>query len=341
MPPNWRAVMGPPRPMTRPARPGPLRPSDAGESSKARRRALIRALAVTLAVHGGLGLAQGLSAWVTGSVGIGASALHLLMGSVAHVLALAGIWLGTRPPDPTHPYGYARYEHVASMGIGMLLLTAVGAIVITSVGHLVAPTPLAAPGIGAAVMTASAAANAGLYRFLRRRARALRSQVLTTEAVHAWADGLAALAVMAGIGISRAGFPRLDPAMALGLALLVAWRSWTVIQAATAVLTDTAMVDLDAIRRAAADVAGVLDCHAVRCRGEAGRVRVDLHIHVLPELTVARAHEIARAVEERLRAEVEGVSEVLVHVGAGRGGPGSVVSPGPPEPLGPPDRPNA
>jgi cation diffusion facilitator family transporter len=288
-------------------------------------------LAITLAVHVLLGGAQAVSAWITGSVGTGASALHLLMGSVAHILALAGIWLATRPPDPSHPYGYARYEHVASMGIGMLLLTSVGLIVMTAVGHLIAPRSLVAPAIGGAIMALSAAANGGLSWFLRRRARALGSDVLATEAVHAWADGLAALAVIAGIGLSRAGFPRLDPTVALGMALLVAWRSWTIIQGATAVLTDAAMVDLEAIRRAAAGVVGVLDCHAVRCRGEAGRVRVDLHIHVAPELTVVRAHDIARAVEARLRAELPGISEVLVHLGAGRGGPESVVSREPPE----------
>lgn len=38
--------------------------------------------------------------------------------------------------------------------------------------------------------------------------------------------------VIAGIGILWAGFPRLDPAVALGLALLVAWRSWIISQAA-------------------------------------------------------------------------------------------------------------
>jgi cation diffusion facilitator family transporter len=290
---------------------------------------LTQVLAITLVVHVLLGGAQAVSAWITGSVGTGASALHLLMGSVAHVLALAGIWLATRPPDPSHPYGYSRYEHVASMGIGMLLLTSVGMIVMTAVGHLVAPRPLVAPGVGGAVMAASAAANGGLSWFLRRRGRALGSHVLATEAVHAWADGLAALAVIGGIGLSRAGFPRLDPAVALGVAGLVAWRSWTIIQAATAVLTDAAMVDLEAIRRAAAGVEGGLDCHAVRGRGEAGRVRVDLHIHVAPELTVARAHDIARAVEARLRTEVRGISEVLVHVGAGRGDRGAVVSSGP------------
>jgi cation diffusion facilitator family transporter len=217
------------------------------------------------------------------------------------------------------------------MGIGMLLLTSVGVILMTAAGQLVAPRPLAAPGIGGAVMTVSAAANGALSCFLRRRARTLGSHVLATEAVHAWADGLAALAVTGGIVLSRAGFPRLDPAVALGVAALVAWRSWTMIQAATAVLTDAALVDVEAIRHAAAGVEGVLDCHAVRCRGDVGGVRVDLHIHVASGLTVARAHDIARAVETRLRADVRGISEVLVHVGAGRGDQGAVVPPEPPE----------
>jgi divalent metal cation (Fe/Co/Zn/Cd) transporter len=80
-------------------------------------------------------------------------------------------------------------------------------------------------------------------------------------------------------------------------------------------------------------VAGVLDCHAVRCRGEAGQVRVDLHIPVAPDLTVARAHEIARAVEEHVTATLDGVIEVLVHVGAARPDQVSSTSPvAPPRP---------
>jgi divalent metal cation (Fe/Co/Zn/Cd) transporter len=60
----------------------------------------------------------------------------------------------------------------------------------------------------------------------------------------------------------------------------------------------------------------VNDVHAVRCRGEFGRARVDLHIHVNPDLTVADAHAIARTVAERVTAGLGGICEVLVHVGA-------------------------
>jgi len=55
-----------------------------------RRQALSQAVVVALGVHLALGLAQGVSAWVTGSVGVEASALHAVMGTLAHGVALGG-----------------------------------------------------------------------------------------------------------------------------------------------------------------------------------------------------------------------------------------------------------
>jgi cation diffusion facilitator family transporter len=280
-----------------------------------RRRALTRALLTVFAVHAVLAVAQGASARVTGSVGITASSFHVAVGSAAHLIALLGIWLASRPPDADYPYGYERYESLASMVIGMLLLLTVGVIVTTSVARLASPRPTTATALGAAVMAASAVANGVLWLFLRRSASNLQSPVLQSEAVHAWADVLVALSVIGGLAVSHAGITRLDPAVALGIAGLVGWRSWGVMQGAARVLTDAAVADVDAIRRAAAAVPGVVSCHAVRCRGEAGRVRVDLHIHVPPDLTVGSAHDLARSVETRVKEEIAGVAEVLVHVG--------------------------
>jgi divalent metal cation (Fe/Co/Zn/Cd) transporter len=142
-------------------------------------------------------------------------------------------------------------------------------------------------------------------------------------------------AVIAGLVLFGAGFPWLDAIVALGVAGLVAWRGWGLVGASAAVLSDAAGADIDLIARMAASVAGVGDVHAVRCRGDLGRVRVDLHIHVDPDLTVAHAHAIARAVAERVTAGLGGVCEVLVHVGAGtRHVPASSTGPEPKRPPG-------
>lgn len=92
------------------------------------------------------------------------------------------------------------------------------------------------------------------------------------------------------------------------------------------------LVKIRILVRANASVTSVGDEHAVRCRGELGRVRVDLHIHADPDLTVA--HGIARAVVERVTARLGGICEVLVQIGAGeRHAPASSALSKPERPL--------
>jgi cation diffusion facilitator family transporter len=185
-----------------------------------------------------------------------------------------------------------------------------------AVPRLFAPAPGRATGIGIAVMAGSAIAGAALAGYLRRRGRRLDSRVLRSEGVHAAADALTAVGVLVAVGAGALGFEVLDPIAALTVAAIVAWRGWAVVRGAAEVLTDTAAVDIQAIRDAALGVPGVRDCHAVRSRGEAGSARVDLHVHVAPELTIAEGHAIAVAVETSIRQVDPGIAEVLVHLGA-------------------------
>ncbi len=283
----------------------------------ARRRNLLGPLGITIGLHLVLLVAQTGAASLTGSVAIAANALHLGVDSAVHFVALGGVWLATRPADPRHPYGYERYEALASLLIGALLLVVVALIVTSALPRIVEPEPTRATGVGMVVMAGSAASTGALAVYLRGRGREMQSRVLGSEAIHAAADSLIGLGVLGAVALTAAGgVPALDPIMALGVAGVVAWRGWAVMRGAAEVLTDTAAVDTDAIRAAALAVPGVRDCHSVRSRGEAGHVRVDLHVHVAPELTIVEAHEIAREVESSIRGLDFGIAEVLVHLGA-------------------------
>jgi cation diffusion facilitator family transporter len=285
-------------------------------ASSGRRRGLLVAMGVTIGLHLVLLAGQIAAAALTGSIAIAANALHIGVDTVVHGVALGGVWLATRPADPRHPYGYERYEALASLLIGMLLLVAMALIVSSALPRLVEPQPGGATGIGAAIMAVSAVSTAGLASYLRRRARQMHSRVLGSEAIHAAADALVSLGVLIAVVGGIAGLPRLDPIMALTVGGVVAWRGWGVVRGAAEVLTDAAAVDTNAIRAAALAVPGVRDCHAVRSRGEAGHVRVDLHIHVAPQLTIVEGHRIAVAVEAEIRGLGLGIAEVLVHLGA-------------------------
>jgi cation diffusion facilitator family transporter len=282
---------------------------------RARRRALAQPLGLAVAVHGILAVLQFGGAWMTGSAAITSSAAHVSIGATAHVFSLVGIWLSTRPPDERHPYGYERFDSLSALIVGMLLLAAVALIVVVALPRLLEPETVDRAGWGAALMVVSAGANCALFLVLRAGGIRLSSQILRSESAHALADAIAALAVLMGLAASTVGLLRLDPLVALALGTVIAWRAWSVIRSAAAVLIDVTPVDMQQLRLIATAVPGVRECHAVRSRGAPGQVRVDLHIHVDPELTVREAHAIARAVEAALFKQVGGIMEVLVHVG--------------------------
>ncbi len=206
----------------------------------------------------------------------GANALHMGIDTAVHLVALGGVWLATRPADPRHPYGYERYEALASLLIGMLLLVAMGVIVSSALPRLADPKPGAATGVGLAIMAVSAVSTGGLALYLRRKARQTQSRVLGSEAIHAAADALISVGVLGAVGVAAAGFPRLDPIMALGVAGVVAWRGWLVARRAAdtlmrfivpAVAGPARLVSLAAL------ATPELSARALRAAAERGRLR--------------------------------------------------------------------
>jgi ferrous-iron efflux pump FieF len=195
------------------------------------------------------------------------------------------------------------------------LLITVAVVVRGSVDRLTDPEEVSTPLLGAGVMLGSAVVSLGLHRFLRTRSRRLHSDVISSESTHAWADAATDVGIVVGIAVSGIGLERVDPLVGLGVAALIAWRAVSIVRGAADVLTDAAMINPDEITRIARSVPGVAGCHAVRSRGVGGRLQVDLHIHVSPELTVREAHAIAERVEKAVEDSVAEVAEVLVHVG--------------------------
>jgi divalent metal cation (Fe/Co/Zn/Cd) transporter len=103
--------------------------------------------------------------------------------------------------------------------------------------------------------------------------------------------------------------------IAVAVAGVIARAARGILRTATHILTDTALVDVEAIAAVAMQVPDVQDSHAVRARGASGGVRVDLHIHVDLAMRVADAHALTQTVAQVVQYRIPGVIEVLVHVG--------------------------
>ncbi|MFH0839236.1 MAG: cation transporter dimerization domain-containing protein [Candidatus Omnitrophota bacterium] len=61
-------------------------------------------------------------------------------------------------------------------------------------------------------------------------------------------------------------------------------------------------------------VDGVKKCHKIRTRGRSDDIHVDLHALVDPAMHVDQAHSICYKIENDIKKNIEGISDVLVHI---------------------------
>lgn len=275
------------------------------------RRVLWIALLCNLAMTA-VKLAVGLT---SGSLAVVADAFDSLVDASTNVAGIIGIWVSARPADLNHPYGHQKYEAIATLSIGALLLVASIEITRGVFQRITGDRP--GPNITPAVIVVTAltfVVRLGVAVFEARAARRLNSNFLRADALHARTDLFVTPLVVVSLVVNRLGAPWLDSAVALGVALLLVRAAFSVLWTTSKELSDVAVADPAAVQSAALAVPGVAEVDSVRSRGAAEAKYVDLHIKVNPAMDADQAHSVASEVERRIAAAVPGVIDTVVHV---------------------------
>jgi cation diffusion facilitator family transporter len=244
-----------------------------------------------------------------------ADGFHSLLDAGASAIGVIGVVMSARPPDPSHPYGYERYENLTSLVIGGFLMLAIFEILSGAVNRFTAPRLPVVTWLSYSIVGISMLASAGVAWWERSRALKLTSDLIKADALHTFSDVLVSGVVMFSLLGGVLGIRILDPVVAVAIAVVLGWAAFKVVRQATRILTDASIIDIKEIIRVAGQVPGVADCHAVRARGPTGQVRADLHVLVDGNMSVFQAHEITEAVTKVIQELVPGIVEVLVHTG--------------------------
>lgn len=246
-----------------------------------------------------------------------ADAVHSLSDLVSDVLVLVASRLGSRDADSDHPYGHARFETVATVAIGLLLLAAAAGFVYDAIMRLMNPQRLLIPDwivLPAALL--SVASKEGLYRYTLQVARRVRSPLIEANAWHHRSDALSSAVVIVGVAGALAGVVWFDALATIIVAVMVGAVGGRFVGQALRELVDAgADADqLEVLRQTIESVPGVLAHHELRTRLMGGQVLVDVHILVDRWLSVSEGHRIAEEVRYRLLQHVPSTMSVLVHV---------------------------
>ncbi len=279
-----------------------------------RNRRIRTVLAAILAANWAVALAKVIFGLRSDAAAVTADGLHSFIDGGSNVLGLVAMSVASRPADEDHPYGHGKFEALASLGIGAMIgiaMLELGRMALDSLLHDRHPevTPLM---VG--VMVTTLLINLAVTTLERRQGEKLKSPLLLADARHTLSDVAVSLAVLASLGLVWLGYPKADGLVTLVVMVVVARVGWGIVKQAVGILSDTARLDPLKVEALIRSVPGVLSCRDVRSRGMEGTVYVDLKIEVDPQLTTARAHELADAVEQLIQAQYPEVVDVVVHV---------------------------
>lgn len=273
-----------------------------------------RVLWITLALNLMVAAAKIGFGYYADIVSLQADGFHAVFDGLSNVIGLVAIGLASAPPDPEHPYGHQKIEVAASLAIGLMVILGfieVGRAVWDAAASGVRPqiSPAAY-----AVVIGSLVISLGVSLYERHMGKKLGSLLLEADSAHTLTDAVAGLAVLGGMYLVQIGVETGDILAALAVMLFIGMTAYRVLREGLDVLVDTSHLDPDEVRRVTETIDEVLSCHYVRSRGMRGHIAIDLHITVDPNMRMDHAGKVLLRVQDRLKAEFAGVSDVVVQI---------------------------
>jgi cation diffusion facilitator family transporter len=278
--------------------------------STARRTALLSFLAALALVATKL-----LVGLATSSLGILAEALHSGLDAVAALLSLYAVGVAERPPDEQHQYGHGKAQHLAALSEAAILATVAIWIGFEAVMRLRSGGGDVQPEWYAFVLLFGVLiVDAARWSVSFRTGTRERNAALLASAWHFASDFAGITAVLIGLALVSAGYPRADAVAALTVAGLVLVAAARLALRNIDALMDRAPSGLDRqIGQIAQAVPGVAEVRSVRVREAGGESFADVVIGVSRLEGLERSHQTMDEVEDAVRSQI-GPAQVTVHV---------------------------
>ena len=278
--------------------------------STARRTALLSFLAALALVATKL-----LVGLATSSLGILAEALHSGLDAVAALLSLYAVGVAERPPDEQHQYGHGKAQHLAALSEAAILAAVAIWIGFEAVMRLRSGGGDVQPEWYAFVLLFGVLiVDAARWSVSFRTGTRERNAALLASAWHFASDFAGTTAVLIGLALVSAGYPRADAVAALTVAGLVLVAAARLALRNVDALMDRAPSGLDRqIGQIAQAVPGVAEVRSVRVREAGGESFADVVIGVSRLEGLERSHQTMDEVEDAVRSQI-GPAQVTVHV---------------------------
>ena len=137
-----------------------------------------------------------IAGFLSGSVAVTADAFNNLSDAGSSVISLIGFRLASQKPDPHHPFGHGRFEHISSLIISMVIILMGFELGKDSVGKIVAPEEVEYSAITFAILGISILAKLYMFLYNRHFGKKIDSTALRATATDSISDTVSTTAVL-------------------------------------------------------------------------------------------------------------------------------------------------
>ena len=252
-----------------------------------------------------------------------ADAVHSASDFATDIVVLLFVRISAKPRDDDHDWGHGKYETLASLIIGVVLLAVGVELLVESVEKISAVAAgevLPRPGIIAIIAAAvSIIVKEALYQYSMRVGRKLDSPSVIANAWHHRSDALSSIGALLGIGCAYflgEKWRIADPIAAIVVAALIMKVAINLCRTAIAELLEKSLpaeVEEEILAIISA-TPNVHKPHNLRTRSIGSNIAIEVHIRVDGSMTVHASHEISRDIEQRLRNRFGQQTAVAIHI---------------------------
>lgn len=256
--------------------------------------------------------------YFTGSVGLLSDALESLINLAAAIVALFTLKIAAAPADEEHAFGHDKAEYFSSGIEGTLIFLAALSIAYAAFNRFFNPQPLEQLGIGLIVSGIATAVNLAVALVLLRAGKKHHSLVLEADGHHLMTDVWTSVGVGVGVAlVSLTGWLRLDPLVAILVAVNIVWTGYSLIKRSVLGLMDTAVAPeiqnvAEEVLKKYAEKEGVT-YENFRSRQSGMKKFFYVDIQFPNDWTIHKVHSIADAVEVEIGEKIPN-STVFSHL---------------------------
>ncbi len=288
------------------------------DDTKVREKVLIRTSWISTIGNVILSLSKIAIGLMAGSLAVLGDGIDSATDVVISIVMIFTARIINKPPTQKYVYGYEKAEGIATKILSLIIFYAGIQMLFSSGERLLSDEPRVMPAtiaIWVTVFSIIGKLTLALYQY--RQGKKVNSSLLTANAVNMRNDVLISTGVLVGLFFTfMLNMPVLDAVTGLLISLFIIKSSISIFMESNIELMD-GVKDVSIYKKifdAVEGVPGASNPHRVRSRQIGNMYMIVLDIEADGEITLNQAHEIAEAVEDSIKASIENVYDIVVHV---------------------------